>query len=229
MWFWPRAHRHARAELDLVTLTFLLPSLTIQVVSETAALGTTRGRNLCFFSKGKLNYLLGVLRPLMLECSRRETPGKLPFPSYTKRGDQRCFTWQWLWNTLRLNQAYLVKVSPVKTDGRTEGPVQVPAGDLELSAPNTPADGEWSWCWKAGSGWGDSWRDVCLCLPPHSKSRLLARTFSKCIWKTKTFETTHPGSHLAHSYSMVLDTERPQRCLLMGVIGLPVLIQISTP
>ena len=92
VWFWPRAHHHARAELDLVTLTFLLPSLTIQVVSERAALGTTRGRNLCSISKGKLNYLLGVLRPLMLECSRRETPGKLPFLSYTKRGDQRCFT-----------------------------------------------------------------------------------------------------------------------------------------
>ncbi|KAM9693406.1 Holliday junction recognition protein isoform 1-T2 [Dama dama] len=33
-----------------------------------------------------------------------------------------------------------MQVSPVKTDGRTEGPVQVPARDLELSPPNTPAD-----------------------------------------------------------------------------------------
>ncbi|OWK05421.1 hypothetical protein Celaphus_00002794, partial [Cervus elaphus hippelaphus] len=33
-----------------------------------------------------------------------------------------------------------MQVSPVKTDGRTEGPVQVPARDLELSPPDTPAD-----------------------------------------------------------------------------------------
>uniref|UniRef100_A0A8C6FNR7 Holliday junction recognition protein n=1 Tax=Moschus moschiferus TaxID=68415 RepID=A0A8C6FNR7_MOSMO len=30
--------------------------------------------------------------------------------------------------------------SPVKTDSRTDGPVQVPAGDLELPPPDTPAD-----------------------------------------------------------------------------------------
>ncbi|XP_065786700.1 Holliday junction recognition protein [Muntiacus reevesi] len=33
-----------------------------------------------------------------------------------------------------------MQVSPVKTDGRTEGPMQVPARDLELSPPDTPAD-----------------------------------------------------------------------------------------